>query len=202
MSLPNIEPHYHNGIDSLRVKADDLENVYDGSTAVKLTGDQTIAGIKTFSSIPVLPASNPTTDNQAVRKAYVDARFAATVNIASDNARDSADTQRNVAETSYTKYKEIKFNDVGGVIRTKIRFRRDTSGTAYGKVYINGSPVGVERTEVAGNFTTYTEDFTVATGDLIQLYLHAEAGHNVQVESLILCYDKTFSITAGTVNLN
>lgn len=39
---------------------------------VKLTGDQSVAGIKTFSSIPVLPASNPTTDNQATRKLYVD----------------------------------------------------------------------------------------------------------------------------------
>jgi len=36
------------------------------------SGDETVAGIKTFTSIPVLPSSNPTTDNQAVRKAYVD----------------------------------------------------------------------------------------------------------------------------------
>lgn len=36
--------------------------------------DQTIAGVKTFSSIPVLPASNPTSDNQAARKAYVDSQ--------------------------------------------------------------------------------------------------------------------------------
>jgi len=33
---------------------------------------QTITGIKTFTSIPLLPASDPTTDNQAVRKSYVD----------------------------------------------------------------------------------------------------------------------------------
>lgn len=39
---------------------------------VKTTGDETIAGVKTFSSIPVLPASDPTSDNQAVRKSYVD----------------------------------------------------------------------------------------------------------------------------------
>jgi hypothetical protein len=39
---------------------------------VNKTGDQTIAGIKTFSSIPVLPASDPTADNEAARKAYVD----------------------------------------------------------------------------------------------------------------------------------
>jgi len=40
--------------------------------AAALTGDQTVAGVKTFSSIPVLPASDPTTANQAARKAYVD----------------------------------------------------------------------------------------------------------------------------------
>lgn len=40
---------------------------------VKLTGDQTIEGVKTFDSIPVLPGINPSSDNQAARKAYVDA---------------------------------------------------------------------------------------------------------------------------------
>jgi len=44
------------------------------AAVVKLTGNQTIAGVKTFSSIPVLPGSDPTTANQAVRKSYVDAR--------------------------------------------------------------------------------------------------------------------------------
>ena len=42
--------------------------------AVADTGDQSIAGIKTFTSIPVLPASDPTTSNQASRKAYVDGK--------------------------------------------------------------------------------------------------------------------------------
>lgn len=49
---------------------------------VKLTGNQTIAGIKTFSSIPVGPASDPSTANQLTRKAYVDAADSAL-----DNAR-------------------------------------------------------------------------------------------------------------------
>lgn len=39
---------------------------------VYTTTDQTVAGIKTFTSIPVLPASDPTTANQAVRKSYAD----------------------------------------------------------------------------------------------------------------------------------
>jgi len=41
------------------------------------SGDETIAGVKTFSSIPVLPASDPTTDNQASRKAYVNTQVSA-----------------------------------------------------------------------------------------------------------------------------
>lgn len=44
------------------------------AAVVHLTGNETIAGIKTFSSIPVLPASDPTTDNQASHKSYVDGR--------------------------------------------------------------------------------------------------------------------------------
>ena len=39
---------------------------------VALSGNQTVSGTKTFGSIPVLPASNPTAINQAVRKKYVD----------------------------------------------------------------------------------------------------------------------------------
>lgn len=43
------------------------------SSIVRTTGNQTLGGTKTFSVIPVLPSSDPTTDNQAARKAYVDA---------------------------------------------------------------------------------------------------------------------------------
>ena len=39
---------------------------------VKLTGDQTVAGVKTFSSFPVTPSSAPTTNYQVANKKYVD----------------------------------------------------------------------------------------------------------------------------------
>lgn len=45
---------------------------------VLTTTNQTIAGTKTFTSIPVLPASDPTTANQAVRKSYADSLVATT----------------------------------------------------------------------------------------------------------------------------
>ncbi|MBW1953717.1 MAG: hypothetical protein JRI59_08235 [Deltaproteobacteria bacterium] len=46
----------------------------DAAGLVDKSTNQTVAGVKTFSEIPVLPASDPTTDNQAARKAYVDAQ--------------------------------------------------------------------------------------------------------------------------------
>src|SRR5262245_15886325 len=57
-----------NGVEKAR-----LEN--DGDLVSN--GITTAAGIVTFGSIPVLPASDPTTTNQLTRKAYVDARRAA-----------------------------------------------------------------------------------------------------------------------------
>jgi hypothetical protein len=44
----------------------------DVAGLVAKSGDQSIAGVKTFTSIPLGPDSNPTTDNQLARKAYVD----------------------------------------------------------------------------------------------------------------------------------
>jgi hypothetical protein len=51
-----------------------VEMIAEINNSVKKSGDETVGGVKTFSSIPVLPASDPTADNQAARKAYVDSQ--------------------------------------------------------------------------------------------------------------------------------
>ncbi|WP_180379585.1 hypothetical protein [Campylobacter devanensis] len=43
----------------------------NANAVVALTGDQTIAGVKTFSAVPI-SATNPTANNQVANKAYVD----------------------------------------------------------------------------------------------------------------------------------
>lgn len=53
---------------------DHLQYPLDGEV-VHNTGNETVGGIKTFSGIPVLPGSNPTSSNQAARKAYVDGQI-------------------------------------------------------------------------------------------------------------------------------
>jgi len=50
----------------------------DSSDLVQMTGNQTIAGIKTFSSYPVLPGSSPSSNTQGASKGYADAASAKT----------------------------------------------------------------------------------------------------------------------------
>ena len=61
--------HRHRGTDTPKISYKDLT---DESKLVKTTGDQTIGGVKTFTSFPVTPSSAPTTDYQAANKKYVD----------------------------------------------------------------------------------------------------------------------------------
>lgn len=70
ITASTAELNYTDGVTSniqtqLNAKAAD-------NAVVKLTGDQTVAGVKTFSSFPVTPSSAPTTDYQVANKAYAD----------------------------------------------------------------------------------------------------------------------------------
>lgn len=80
---------------------DDTTNPHTVTTtqigAVDLTTGQSIGGVKTFTSIPVGPATNPSTDNQLTRKAYVDATIAGltwkepVINMSTSNGTESTD---------------------------------------------------------------------------------------------------------------
>lgn len=65
--------HNHDGRYYTETEADALLLAKaDDNAVVKLSGAQSVAGTKTFTSIPVLPNSSPSTDNEAARKKYVD----------------------------------------------------------------------------------------------------------------------------------
>lgn len=57
---------------TVRAQIVDLKSQVDtnNTASVKLTGDQTVAGIKTFSSSPIVPT--PTTSTQVATKGYID----------------------------------------------------------------------------------------------------------------------------------
>jgi len=64
-----------------------LDAKANSADVVNLTTAQTVGGVKTFSSTPVLPATNPTSDNQASRKGYVDAQVATRATVADLNTK-------------------------------------------------------------------------------------------------------------------
>ena len=59
------------GITAKAADSDKLDNI-DSSGFVQTSGNQTIAGIKTFSSFPVTPSSAPSSNYQTANKKYVD----------------------------------------------------------------------------------------------------------------------------------
>jgi len=72
--LSGIGTNTHSVIDTHLASTSNPHSVTAAQvSAVALIGDETIAGIKTFSSFPILPSSAPTADYQAVHKTYVDA---------------------------------------------------------------------------------------------------------------------------------
>lgn len=96
---------------AIGTKADDTAVVHD-------TGDETIAGTKTFSSFPVTPSSAPTTDYQVANKDYVDDIVAANF------------VARNTPYTS-TSYDEDSFSTTS---KTKIDLSATFSSIDYGSV--------------------------------------------------------------------
>lgn len=165
----------------LSALASDISEL-DGA-AVKKTGDQSVAGVKTFTSIPVLPASNPTTDNQAVRKAYVDGKIdmqAGTILIA------SADTEKSRGFLEYAKLKEIKICQ-GGTYRVKFSAKGGSvSDFLKARIYKNGGAFGTERIPQSTSYIEYSEDLAFATGDTCELWGYGNGTHAVYVKEFRL----------------
>ena len=71
--------------------------------------------------------------------------------------------------TTYSKMIEVQVN-FHGTARVKFELVNHGYETAYGQIYINGQPIGIERTATDAIPTTYTEDISVKENDLIQIY--------------------------------
>lgn len=155
-----------------------------------------------------------------VSKGYVDTQNTATQNllktslfglVASANLKTSDDAAATlVGLSSYSKVKEILLNDSSGTIRVSMQLQLHCSGSTsavYGKVYKNGVAVGAEHnvTVNGSTDTTFTDDITVATGDLIQAYGYMTNNGSITlacISNFRLEYDKTvINAVTNTVNL-
>ena len=73
------------------------------------------------------------------------------------------------ASGSYVKVLEILS---GGAGTATVAFDLLTTGagTAFGRIYVNGTPTGTERSTASTTAVTYTEDIAIVYGDLVQIY--------------------------------
>lgn len=62
---------------------------FDGSNYVDLTTNQSVGGVKTFTSFPVTPSSAPTADYQTANKKYVDDSIASAGGYTDEQAQDA-----------------------------------------------------------------------------------------------------------------
>jgi len=88
----------------------------------------------------------------------------------------SAPTARATSSTTYAKLKEFQVQK-SGVIRVSFYLSSGSTGDdAYGRIFKNGVAFGTERFQTGLSGATYTEDITVAIGDIIQIYAHTGNG--------------------------
>jgi len=94
---------------------------------------------------------------------------------------------KQILSTSYTKAREVKIN-FDGVCRVNFGLQTSTGSTAYGKVYINGSPVGIQRA-VSDSSNSWTEDFQIKNGDYLQIYCKYEGTNQSWLSSWYIYAD-------------
>ena len=112
--------------------------------------------------------------------------------VPSDSQKFIDTRERSHSDTSVVKKYEIQIMVSGGV---RVSFDMRTGAKdyiAYGQIYINGVPVGVERSTSSQSYTTFTEDIMVSAGDRLQLWVKASSSN-------VMIYFKDFKVLFDVV---
>jgi microcystin-dependent protein len=139
---------------------------YFDDTGVKLTGNQTVAGIKTFSSSPILPAS--TTDTQAIRHDQV-VRLADNQTVAGVKTFSSSP----VVPTATTATQAVNKAQVESYVAANSGDIK-ASDSAFGTVKLSHPAENITE-PTAVTYTTKIGNFISATIGMISLYAGSSA---------------------------
>lgn len=175
-SLTDIGTNTHTQIDSHIANTSNPHSVTAAQAgAVALTGNETVAGIKTFSSFPITPSSNPSTDYQVVNKQYVDTLFSTGARFVG-NVR--AATTAALAANTYN-------NGASGVGATLTGNANGALAAQDGITLIVGERLLVKNEATAANNGTYS---VTQVGD----------GSNPYILTRTTDYDVSLEIETGT----
>ena len=122
---------------------------------------------------------DPTTDQDAATKAYVDEE-AEPWYVASDDLVHSNDIERNQTSITYVKVKEIVSYIKGNIKLFWEHKRSADANQGATKVYLNGVEQSTER-ETTSSYTPETYNITIDVGDLIQIWGYASYDANNRI---------------------
>ena len=164
-------------------KLDAAVNVSLGKadSAVQNTGNETVAGVKTFSSSPIIPA--PSTDLQAATKKYVDDNAGGTVDVVSakfvkltttSTADANSSSEMKIAwDTLVIDEKDDALTHDISTNNSRITLDQDGYYRGFVNIGFSGSTIRVApRVRVKVNNTTYLPEEARHT------YIRATSGHN------------------------
>ena len=153
----------------------------------------TLSGVKTFSNIPVLPASDPTSGNEAVRKAYVDSALNGLI-IAPPPAYESSSTL-SIPRFSVSRDTGIITKSTATTVNIA---SSGLNGTAQSENLTGTVSVTSGSATVTGSGTTFTSDFQV--GDVIAV----SGAQNRRITTISsdtsLAVESNFSATVSGAN--
>jgi hypothetical protein len=150
-----------------------IENIYKNITAVA-NGDSGAPEIQTSAY------AAQSVDTAAIKNQNVTAAKLPNFTTGSYQIADSSAEESTTSET-YVKLKEIYVGRAGTV--TTFFYLKCLTDNAWGRVYKNGTAVGTERNTTSQSYVSYSENITVAAGDLIQLYAHSTGGDTAYVKN-------------------
>jgi hypothetical protein len=172
-----------------------------GSVYVKLDGNETIGGIKTFSNFPVTPSTTPSNDYEVSNKKYVDGKIVSVSLIIVPGTYLYADAASsfNTNSSTYIPKKAIRVTR-DGTFTVSFDMYGVAGHPGYGQIWKNGVPYGTERISETGAFQTYNEDLAFVAGDGVSLYVHCDGSNNVFYREFKL--QGQITVNAGTVLLD
>jgi len=145
---------------------------------VDLATTQTVNGVKTFGSIPVGPASDPTTANQLSRKSYVDSQTALKLSLSGGTMTGALTLAADPTSNLQAATKQYVDAFVQGVA-AKPSAVAATTGTLPANTYANGaSGVGATLTATSNAALTAQDGVTLTAGQLLLVKNEATAANN------------------------
>jgi len=109
--------------------------------------------------------------------------------VPSNNQKFIDTSVRSHNSVSVAKIYEILIMVSGGVKVSFAMRSGSASCTAYGQIYINGVPVGVERSTAIQSYTTFTENIMVSAGDRLQLWGKASISASIYFKDFEVLFD-------------